>query len=128
MNKFKIVAVFVVLLSAATIALFFLRNNQQQIVQPQIIQASTQPVTESKVGDLALKNALNLYASAKASNRDLTSGPCLGLVAPDWVLDIVHHPRQSQDEKSQNQCPELASGQAHHFIELDENGQLIRMQ
>jgi len=73
-----------------------------------------------------LKNALNLYIQKKAQEIDMKDGPCLGLIATDWVLDIAHNPRQAVDEKSENQCPEFISGQAHHFIELDPNGKLIR--
>jgi len=82
--------------------------------------------SETNISDEALKNALNAYAQAKQKGTDLTSGPCLGIVAPDWVLDIAHNPRQKIDDKEENQCPEARSGQARHFIELDPDGKLIK--
>lgn len=80
----------------------------------------------NKVDDMALKNALNIFAEQKKNGVDLAKGPCLGIVAPDWVLDIVHNPRQAVDDKEENQCKEFRSGQVHHFIELDPDGKLIR--
>ena len=76
--------------------------------------------------NLALKNALNLYAQHKQIGTDFSNGPCLGIIAPDWVLDIAHNPRQAADDKPQNQCEDYTQGVAHHFIELDVNGQLIQ--
>lgn len=73
-----------------------------------------------------LKNALNLYIAKKQQGVDFTNGPCLGKVADDWVLDIAHNPRIAADDKAENQCAEYRQGTAHHFIELDESGKLIR--
>ncbi|MBI4038012.1 hypothetical protein HY382_03135 [Candidatus Curtissbacteria bacterium] len=81
---------------------------------------------DTKIDDEALKNALNTYAKAKASGTDFSNGPCLGAVAPDWVLDIAHNPRQTVDDKEENQCAEFRNGQVKHYIELDPDGKLIR--
>lgn len=78
--------------------------------------------------DTALKNALNLYAQKKSAGADFSNGPCLGLVAPDWVTDIAHNPRRSIDDDPKNQCADFINGQAHHFIELDPDGKLIKIQ
>lgn len=72
------------------------------------------------------KNALNLYLQKKAQDVDFSNGPCLGKIAPDWVLDIAHSPRQTIDDKTQNQCADFKEGRVHHFIELDPDGKLIR--
>lgn len=74
----------------------------------------------------ALKNALNLFSQAKQDGKDLSNGPCLGKVADDWVLDIAHNPRQTLDDKPENQCEDIRAGNAHHFIELDPQGQIIQ--
>lgn len=87
---------------------------------------SPAPSTQTKIDDEALKNALNLFAEEKKKGTDFSSGPCLGLVAPDWVLDIAHNPRQPIDDKEENQCAEFRNQQAKHFIELDPDGRLIR--
>jgi hypothetical protein len=47
-------------------------------------------------------------------------------VLPDWVADIAHRPRQAVDEDPANQCEAIRSGDAHHFVELDPDGNLIR--
>lgn len=89
-------------------------------------QQSSEPTTQPKIDDEALKNALNTYAKAKQEGSDLSNGPCLGIVAPNWVLDIAHNPRQPVDNKKENQCSEFIEGKVKHFIEFDPDGKLIR--
>lgn len=88
---------------------------------------NAQSAAEKKVSDLAFKNALNLYASAKQTGADFSSGPCLGIVAPDWVLDIAHNPRQAIDDLPENRCPQFENGEVKHFIELEPDGKLIQI-
>ena len=90
------------------------------------ITAQNNLITSNVTSDIAFKNALNLYSQKKTEGVDLTNGPCLGNVAPDWVADIAHNPRQSIDDKEENQCADFKNGLAHHFIELDPEGKLIR--
>jgi hypothetical protein len=66
------------------------------------------------------------YADAKARGVDMSRGPCLGVVAEDWVADVAHDPRQDVDDDPANQCAAFRNGTAHHFVELDPNGELIR--
>lgn len=68
------------------------------------------------------------FDRAVAEKRDLSSGPCLGKIADDWVLDIAHLPRQEVDDLPQNQCPDFAAGKAHHFVEMTREGEVIRAQ
>jgi hypothetical protein len=63
--------------------------------------------------------------------QDLNNGPCL--LDPDpypdmsnWVCDIAHDPRQDVDNLPENQCSAFREGRAKHFVELDENCNLIR--
>ena len=79
--------------------------------------------------DRAVDKAQAAYRQASVSGRSLSEGPCIaeelpGL--PDWVSDIVHDPREPADDEPSNQCERYLSGQAHHFVELDEDGSLIR--
>ncbi len=91
-------------------------------------QAATPAPTPSPSSqDVALKNALNLYAQKKSAGVDFSAGPCLGLAAPDWVADIAHNPRQKVDDNPENQCKDFLEGNAHHFVELDPDGKLIRI-
>jgi len=71
--------------------------------------------------------AEKLYQQAKNANQDLSHGPCLGNADADTVVDIAHNPRESIDNLSENQCQDYLEGKAHHFIELDPNGQIIRI-
>jgi hypothetical protein len=39
---------------------------------------------------------------------------------------VAHDPRQPIDDEAANQCQRFRSGEAHHFVELNIDGQLIR--
>lgn len=55
--------------------------------------------------------------------RDLSSGPCLGEIAPGWVLDIAHLPRISSDDLPENQCRNFS-----HFVEMSPAGEVIKVE
>jgi hypothetical protein len=74
----------------------------------------------------AIAAAKAAYTAARVEGRDLSNGPCLGEVIPNWVADIAHDPRQDRDDDPANQCPEFRSGEADHFVELDPEGNVIR--
>jgi hypothetical protein len=77
----------------------------------------------------AVDEAQAAFRQIQASGQDLTSGPCISESLPglsDWVADVAHDPRQSVDDQPANQCQRYRSGQAHHFVELDPSGQLLR--
>ncbi|MCX6807032.1 MAG: hypothetical protein NT135_02865 [Candidatus Berkelbacteria bacterium] len=74
-----------------------------------------------------IAKANTLFDDAKSKGTDLSNGPCLGKISDDWVLDIVHNPRTEIDDLSQNQCSEYREGKAHHFIEIDTEGQIINV-
>jgi hypothetical protein len=70
------------------------------------------------------------YAKARAARRDLSDGPCLvdrvpGM--PDWVVDVAHDPRRDVDDEPENQCSRYRRGEADHFVELDTQGNVIRV-
>jgi hypothetical protein len=79
--------------------------------------------------DRAVDKAQAAYRQASVSGRSLSEGPCLAEELPglsDWVADISHDPRQPADDDPANQCQRYRSGQAHHFVELDDEGTLIK--
>jgi hypothetical protein len=84
---------------------------------------------------IALQRAEEIYKQAVATGQDLSKGPCLSNALhgnPDypetmWVLDIAHNPRQEVDNQSENQCQSFREGKAENFIELDTNGQVIKV-
>lgn len=105
--------------------LFWLKFSGNKSSGP-AISASPMANSSAKIEDVALKNALNLYIKKKEENVDFSNGPCLGIIAEDWVLDIAHNPRVDVDNMPENQCADFREGRAHHFIELDLYGKLIR--
>ena len=69
------------------------------------------------------------FQQAQKSGEDLSAGPCISESVPglpDWVADVAHDPRQPVDDEPANQCQRYRSGPAHHFVELNPDGQLIR--
>lgn len=69
------------------------------------------------------------YVQKKTAGTDFSSGPCLSNeLMTGWVLDTVHNPRQAIDDLPQNQCSAYREGNAKHFIELDIDGNFVRMQ
>lgn len=92
-----------------------------------IINASyPQPLPKSEI-ETAVNQAKHQFSLKKQSAEDLSSGPCLSdALMPNWVVDLVHSPRQPIDDLPENQCPSFRQGRSHHFVELDLNGNLIR--
>jgi hypothetical protein len=83
------------------------------------------------VRDRAVNEAMAAYRQAKDDGTDLSRGPCIAEQLPglaDWVADVAHDPRQPVDDVPANQCRRYRDGQAHHFVELDTSGNLIRAQ
>ena len=78
--------------------------------------------------DTAVNQARLLYSSRKEMGEDFSKGPCLSnALMPGWVVDIVHSPRLAMDDLPENQCPAYIEGKATHFVELDLNGNLIKV-
>lgn len=81
----------------------------------------------SSENDRAVWAALNLFQN-EAKKMDLSNGPCLtNDLIPDWVVDIVHSPREEIDNYPWNQCQAYLEGRAKHFVELDLRGNVIRV-
>jgi hypothetical protein len=79
--------------------------------------------------NLAIAKAKELWRAQFQLEEDLSKGPCLSNdLIPDWVADIAHNPRTAVDDNPANQCPAYLAGTAHHFVELDPEGNLIRAQ
>lgn len=77
--------------------------------------------------ETAVNQANLLYRVKLKSGEDMNSGPCLSdALMPNWVVDIVHNPRQEVDDLEENQCPSYIQGRSLHLVELDKEGNLIR--
>jgi len=85
-----------------------------------------QPLTDREI---AIQKAKELFKEKQKEGMALIEGPCLtNEIIPDWVVDIAHDPRQPVDDLPENQCSAFTDGTAHHFVELDVSGKLIRAQ
>lgn len=81
-----------------------------------------------KEADSAVNQAQALFRLKKSQGEDFSNGPCLSNdLMPGWVADTVHSPRQSVDDLPQNQCQAYLEGRAKHFVELDLNGNVVRV-
>ena len=75
--------------------------------------------------------ARRAYERARARGVDLSSGPCIADPIPgmpSWVADVAHDPRRPIDDEPENQCAAYRSGKADHFVELDPDGEVIRVE
>ncbi len=85
------------------------------------------PKGQTAERDLAIAQAKNIFQQKLALGEDFSSGPCLSeRVIDDWVVDVAHNPRTDADDQPENQCQNYRNGTAHHFVELDSEGNLIR--
>ena len=79
--------------------------------------------------DKAVNQASVAYEKKKQFGIDFSSGPCLtNDLLPGWVADIAHNPRQAVDDLPENQCKAYIEGRAKHFVELDPEGHVIKVQ
>jgi hypothetical protein len=73
-------------------------------------------------------------ALCKASELNLSNGPCLSDGNPSWkfsdfwVCDVAHSPREAVDDIPENQCADFREGKAHHFVEVSPQCVFIRME
>jgi hypothetical protein len=79
--------------------------------------------------DKAVDGAQAAYRQFIATGQPTGQGPCISESLPglsDWVVDLAHNPRLPLDDEPANQCQRYRNGDAHHFVELEPNGALIR--
>jgi hypothetical protein len=87
---------------------------------------------EVKEQQILLNKTLELYAQKKIEFQQQNisfSSQCLGLVEQGnitYAIDIVHVPRNHDDTLPENQCSDYPSV-ASHFIEIDKDGNVIRI-
>ena len=79
--------------------------------------------------DQAVNAAKVVYQQQKRLKVDLSNGPCLSndLIKDDWVADLVHNPAELIDRLPENQCPALLDGTATRLVELDLEGNVVRV-
>lgn len=97
------------------------------------LKTSSSPKAKYKPGvlsefDTALREAQRIYAQKKQAGFEFSNGPCLtNDLMSGWVADLVHNPRTQEDNLPENQCRAYLEGRARHFVELDLEGNLVRI-
>jgi hypothetical protein len=69
--------------------------------------------------------ATDIYSQFKQNGMVFYS-QCLGACG-NYSIDIVHVPRNKEDDKPENQCDDYSKGKTSHFIELDKEGKIVRI-
>lgn len=96
-------------------------------VDPYETTAATYKPGQNQIVDQAIKRSVLEYQQQKKQGVNFSTGPCLdNMLMSDWVADTVHNPRIADDNLPENQCAAYLEGKAHHFIELDINGNFVR--
>lgn len=73
----------------------------------------------------AISCASELYALANINNLEFSS-QCLGKCS-SYSIDIVNSPRTEEDNLEENQCNDYKTGVTKNFIELNQQGQIVRI-
>lgn len=102
------------------------------VAKPVAPAGETKAIADEKnisADDLTVREeAARVYAEAKASGLDLTTGPCLlESTEMGWAFDIAHLPREPIDDLPENQCLSYLTGKIKHLVELDNHGAVIRL-
>lgn len=82
----------------------------------------------SAVYDHAVGQAQVVFNQKKRLGIDFSNGPCLtNDLLKDWVVDLVHNPRAKVDDLPEYQCQAYLEGRANHIVELDLEGNVVRV-
>lgn len=112
-----------VIIVVSLLTLIFLGNRNGLDISPTSYKSGVSPVK-----DTAVAQARKVFQEKKKDGVDLTEGPCLtNDLLKNWVLDIVHNPRTKTDDLAQNQCQAFLEGRATHFVEMDLEGNIVRV-
>lgn len=97
-------------------------------VRPVNNEAEEMSVMYTSLEQDLITQAQTIYNTKKEQGLDLSSGPCLtDQLIGGWVVDVAHQPRQAIDDLPENLCPSYVAGDPVQMIELDLDGNLIRL-
>jgi Na+-transporting NADH:ubiquinone oxidoreductase subunit NqrF len=130
MKKLLLLMILFVVIIALIISAVLLRGNEDNWIKDskgEWIKHGNPAVTPSEVEEQqkAIHCADSLYNSLKQNGTRFNS-QCLGTCG-SYAVDVAHNPRIIDDNELQNQCRDFANGNLTHFIELDQNGNVIRI-
>lgn len=73
----------------------------------------------------AIECSLQLYDDEENKGIEFSS-QCLGICG-NYAVDIVHVLRNEEDDKPENQCEDYKIGKVSNFIELDKDGEIVKI-
>ena len=86
--------------------------------------------TGTDTKDLVEWEALALYEQTKDdySESKWDTGPCLGRINDEWVVDMVHNPMTDLDYDMDNQCEEYydEDSEIKHYVLILMDGEVWR--
>jgi hypothetical protein len=128
--KKRTIPIIIALVFVLAVALILIRSpeddwikNEQGVYVEHGAPAQTPPEVSSQ--KQIINKAQELYQTKKAEGLEFSS-QCLGTVE-NYAVDIVHVPRSAEDNLVENQCEDFRSGKVSHFIELDKDGNVVRI-
>jgi hypothetical protein len=71
-------------------------------------------------------NAINCALGKFNNFTEEKNSQCLGTCG-NYSVDIVHVPRTAEDNLAENQCEDYMNYATSYFIELDQNGEVVRI-
>jgi outer membrane PBP1 activator LpoA protein len=125
--KKTVIIIILILIFIAGLVYFGYYKNQRPLnnLSTTNTPSPTDQLTES---DIAIQKAKAIFQELKSKGVDFSNGPCIAEdLMPNWVADVAHNPRQPIDNLPQNQCQNFRNGKAKHFVELDPNGNIIKV-
>jgi len=128
-TKIIILVVILIIVAIASLRLFFNGGEDNWIKDSRgiYVKHGNPSSTPDYVGaqQAAIEKALELFQQKKNSGMNFSS-QCLGSVG-DYAVDIVNVPRTNEDNLAFNQCEDYANGKVAHFIELDKEGNIVKI-
>ena len=92
-----------------------------------ILNNKTAKLSKTEI-NTAINQASYFYKQKQQRGESLDDGPCISnALMPGWVADLVHNPRSAIDDLPQNQCSTYLNGQVVHIVELDLDGNFVRV-
>jgi len=130
MKKSQKIFLFIGILILTSVIVFILRSPEDSWIKDEKgiwIKHGNPSVIPDNVKEQqnALRCASELYNSKKLEEMEFSS-QCLG-VCSGYAIDIVNVPRISGDNLIENQCEDCRNGDVEKFIELDKDGNVVRV-
>jgi hypothetical protein len=127
MKKPSLILIIVFLLVFLGVILLFLRGDEDTWIKDSRGVWIKHGVPSTTPEQVLEQQETIICALEKFNNfTEEINSQCLG-VCGDYAVDIVHVPRTSEDNLIENQCSEYREGKVSHFIELDKEGEIVRI-